>query len=270
MNNFSGTYFPPLIEPEKKPNTLPIVPTNIVPVENNEKPIDFEKKTKPVPTVQYYVKFSFTLTYILLLTTATITFIEAIRTPIPAVRHVLNLETCISVVAGYFYSIFTGKIDEFSQKNITIDWGEITKTRYIDWSITTPMMLLALCLVLGQNVDVPVKFWVIGTIILLNYAMLYIGYLGESEIISKWWAMLGGFVPFFAMFVLIFYQFVNPTKNLANQILFSIYFVIWSMYGVVYMFNENYKNIAMNILDFTAKCFVGLGLWAYYTKIIVL
>jgi hypothetical protein len=35
------------------------------------------------------------------------------------------------------------------------------------------------------------------------------------------------------------------------------------------MFNEEAKNIAMNILDLIAKCFIGLGLWAYYTKIIV-
>ena len=34
--------------------------------------------------------FSFYLTYILLLTTATITFIEAIRTKIPAVQHIMN------------------------------------------------------------------------------------------------------------------------------------------------------------------------------------
>ena len=42
------------------------------------------------------------------------------------------------------------------------------------------------------------------------------------------------------------------------------------VYGVVYMFNEEYKNISMNILDCIAKCFVGLGLWAYFSKIIVL
>ena len=36
-----------------------------------------------------------------------------------------------------------------------------------------------------------------------------------------------------------------------------------------YMLNEEYKNISMNILDFIAKCFIGLGLWAYYTKVLV-
>jgi len=50
--------------------------------------------------------------------------------------------------------------------------------------------------------------------------------------------------------------------------LYGFYLIIWSMYGIVYMFNEEYKNIAMNYLDLTAKCLIGLGLWVYYTKIV--
>lgn len=265
--NNSRSNLPPLIAPNKGE---PVLENPVITQENTEKPIDLEKKPKTKPTVQYYVKFSFMLTYILLMTTATVTFIEAIRTPYPAVRHVLNLETCISVVAGYFYSIFTGKIEEFSQKNIAIDWAEISKTRYIDWSITTPMMLLALCLVLGQNIKVPVKFSVIGIIVILNYIMLYVGYLGETNVLSRWTAMVAGFIPFFAMFAIIFYRFVRPKFDLANRYLFGVYLVVWSMYGLVYLLEENYKNIAMNVLDFTAKCLIGLGLWAYYTKTIVL
>jgi hypothetical protein len=45
---------------------------------------------------------------------------------------------------------------------------------------------------------------------------------------------------------------------------------IWALYGIVYLFQEEYKNISMNILDAIAKCFIGLALWAYYAKIIVL
>jgi len=40
------------------------------------------------------------------------------------------------------------------------------------------------------------------------------------------------------------------------------------MYGVVYMFDETYKNILTNILDLTAKSLLGIGLWIYYTKMI--
>lgn len=219
--------------------------------------------------VQYYVKFSFVITYILLLTTATITFIEAMRTKVPQVRHILNLETAISVIAGYFYSVFVAQIDKFNADSKPIAWEDITKTRYIDWSITTPIMLLVLCVVLGTNSGVTVKLPVISTIILLNYAMLYFGYLGENGIWSRFNSMIAGFVAFFAMFGIIFNTFVQPRYVHANYILYGIYLFLWSLYGVVYMFGEEYKNIATNILDFTAKCFVGIGLWAYYTKIII-
>ena len=57
------------------------------------------------------IHFSFMITYIILLTTATITFIEAIRTSSPQIRHIFNLETAISVVEGYFYSVFVTKIN---------------------------------------------------------------------------------------------------------------------------------------------------------------
>jgi bacteriorhodopsin len=223
---------------------------------------------KNEPKVQYYVKFSFVITYILLLTTATITFIEAIRTKVPSVRHILNLETCISVVAGYFYSVFVGQIDKYNEKGLAINWADITQTRYIDWSITTPMMLLTLCLVLGSEIGVPLTIPIFLTVTGLNYIMLYVGYLGEAKVWSRGVADLIGFAAFFAMFGLIFKTFVAPKYSASNYVLFFIYFCVWSLYGVVYMFEEEYKNLLMNILDFTAKCFVGLGLWAYYTKII--
>jgi bacteriorhodopsin len=229
--------------------------------------IDDPKKKKENP-VRYYVKFSFVITYILLLTTATITFIEAMRTTNPFVRHVLNLETCISVVAGYFYSIFVAQIENFSNKGIEIDWADLSKTRYIDWSITTPMMLLTLCLVLAQNAKKYVTVGVILVIVLLNYAMLYIGYAGETNLLSRSNSQLLGFIPFLMMFAIIYFQYVKSSGSNANYILFAVYLFIWSLYGFVFMLNEEYKNIFMNILDFNAKCFIGLSLWAYYTKII--
>lgn len=228
-----------------------------------------EKAEKIQNPINYYVKFSFTITYILLLTTGTITFIEALRTNVATVRHILNLETCISIVAGYFYSVFVKKIEEFGKEDKPIDWADITKTRYIDWAITTPIMLLVLCLVLGQNINRSLKLTTYILILVLNYIMLYIGYAGETNVISRFTGMVTGFGAFFGLFYIIYNNFIKPKSNLANNVLFGFYLIIWSLYGVVYMFNEEYKNIFMNILDCTAKCLVGLGLWGYYTKIIV-
>ena len=71
------------------------------------------------------------------------------------------------------------------------------------------------------------------------------------------------------MFYLIFIRYVKPVKNAVNNFLYGFYILIWGLYGIVYMFKEEYKNIIMNVLDCVAKCFIGLGLWVYYTKILV-
>ena len=209
------------------------------------------------------VKFSFMITYIILLTTATITFIEAIRTNSPQIRHIFNLETAVSIIAGYFYSVFVTKINVDR-----IDYTELSKMRYVDWAITTPIMLLVLILVLGQNIKQSVKFIFYAIIVFLNYAMLFIGYLGELNFLPKLNATLLGFIPFTIMFYLVYITFVKGKNSMANNVMFGLYVVIWSLYGVVYMFEEELKNIFFNILDLIAKCFVGLGLWGYYTHIL--
>lgn len=216
------------------------------------------------------IRFSFNITYILLLTTATITFIEAIRTNNPIVRHILNLETCVSIIAGYFYSTFINKIAEYDKNNNTINWTEITETRYMDWSITTPIMLLVLCVVLSNEIHTHVHLPIMLLIIVLNYAMLCAGYLGEINILDRTTSNILGFIPFFAMFGIIYWKYVKPKYNLVNRALFSFFFLVWSMYGVVYFLEEEMKNIAINILDLFAKCLIGLGLWVYYVHIIKL
>jgi bacteriorhodopsin len=202
---------------------------------------------------------TFHLTYVLLLTTATVTFIEALRTKSPMIRHILNLETCISVVASYFYSVFLEKIKG------PYTWPELTKIRYLDWAITTPLMLLALCLALVYNVGSHLNLTLILTIVALNYTMLAVGYLGETNGLPRLQASVIGFIPFFFMFWLIYGLVGN---SLANKVLFGLYFVVWSMYGLVYLLDEEAKQISVNVLDLIAKCLIGLGLWAYYTHII--
>jgi bacteriorhodopsin len=211
------------------------------------------------------VMFSFTITYIFLLTTATITFIEAIRTQSPTVRHVLNLETAVSLIAGYFYSVFLEKIN-----NKKIDWKEINTLRYVDWAMTTPLMLLAFSLVLSGNIKKALSLSLFLTIVALDYVMLYLGYMGETGQLERWTAWGLSFAAFFGMFGLIYKNFIAPMYNLSNNIIFSIFVGIWTMYGVFYLMDNKYKNIGMNTLDCLAKCCFGLGLWAYFSKILVL
>jgi bacteriorhodopsin len=233
----------------------------------NSKNSENTQPNKPV-NIDYLVKASFMITYILLLTTGLITFIEAMRTQNPLVRHIFNLETCISIVAGYFYSVFIGQLDQFEREGVPINWDVITKNRYIDWAITTPMMLLVLCVFLASESKTVVHLTAIVLIMIFNYIMLYIGYLGETKVLDRFTACIGGFIPFLIVFYLIFTNFVVISKGIGKYWLFLFYLVFWSLYGLVYLLEESYKNIAMNILDCIAKCLVGIALWLYYTKII--
>jgi bacteriorhodopsin len=243
------------------PTPPPPEPTKTLGQETAKDKVDL--KYEPI---QYYVKASFMITYILLLTTATITFIEAIRTNVPEIRHVLNLETAVSLIAGYFYSVFLTQID--NNEKHKFEWKEITKTRYVDWSITTPIMLLVLCIVLAKESGREIKLSDLGIIILLDYAMLILGYWGDVKYIDRTIAFFTSFVAFFAMFYHIFKKYVTPNLGYGKSSLFIIYVVIWGLYGLVYLLEESYKNIALNILDCVAKCFVGLGLWLYYINIV--
>jgi bacteriorhodopsin len=219
-------------------------------------------------TVAHLVKASFMITYILLLTTATITFIEALRTENPLIRHIFNLETCISLVASYFYSVFVAQLDTFEKEKKMIDWETMTKTRYIDWAITTPLMLLVLCAFLANESKTILHFTTIGIVVVLNYIMLYLGYLGETGVMDRTTACIGGFVPFAGLFYLIYKSFIVTGEGFNKYFLFPLYLVFWTGYGLVYLLEESYKNIAMNILDCISKCLIGIALWIYYTNII--
>ena len=208
--------------------------------------------------------FSFMVTYITLLTTGTICFIESIRTNNPMIRHIFNLETCISIVAAYFYSLFVEKV-----KTKPYPWSEITTYRYLDWAITTPMMLLVLCVTLGYTIQVKVTLLILLIVLLLNYVMLGLGYLGETNALDKTVAMVTSFVSFFTMFAIIFYMYVKPKYRLSNYVLYFMYLVVWSMYGVAYVLEEESKNLMFNALDLMSKGLIGIGLWVYFTRIVV-
>jgi bacteriorhodopsin len=211
------------------------------------------------------IKDSFYLTYILLVTTGTICFIEAIRTKDIKIRNILNLEVCISVIAAYFYFLFVEKT-----KNSKIDFRDIYLTRYTDWVITTPIMLLVLVLALVYNTGDNVNLSSYGVILVLNFVMLYFGYAGEMKSISKKSSVVYGFVAFFALYVYIFFQFMYGKYHPDNTLIFVFFIVFWSGYGLLYMLSDKYeeeKNVGYNILDLLSKCFVGIFFWAYFTGV---
>ena len=79
-------------------------------------------------------------------------------------------------------------------------------------------------------------------------------------------ASIAGFTLFAALVVYTWFSLMAGYPNhTANTVIFIIFFAIWTLYGVVANFEPISKNVSYNILDVTAKCFMGLGFWAYFT-----
>lgn len=258
MENFSTIEFqtPPKSHKSGPPQKST---TSRTPSSDNNTSVVSEKKL---------LKDSFYMTYVLLLTTGTICFIEALRTPDIKIRNILNLEVCISVVAAYFYSIFVRKT-----KSKTINYREINMTRYTDWAITTPIMLLVLVLALVYNTGESLKLSSYLIILVLNFLMLFFGYAGEIKKISKTQGLLYGFGSFFALFGYIYFEFMHGKHHFDNTLIFVAFLLFWSCYGLLYMLKPKYeedKNVGYNVLDVLSKCFVGIFFWAYFTGVFTL
>ena len=222
------------------------------------------------------VKSSFYFTYIFLITTGTICFIEALRNPVPQIRHIMNLETCISVVAGYFYGLFVEKINK-AEKEVKENQDEkndselplekINDMRYTDWAISTPLMLLVLCMVLGMENKKVVNFMPFVLILVFNFLMLGSGYIGELGKLPTLIANIIGFVFFILMYGTIWKVYMSGTKQTKqSQIIFWLFVVLWALYGVFYQMPQLTKIFGYNILDLLSKAFVGIFFWFYLTK----
>ena len=197
-------------------------------------------------------------------------------------KSLLWLETFVQVIEGTFY---VWLVNQFRLINIE----NITSKRYFDWVITTPTMLFTLCIYLDylrnskkENIEnnsttkpnhkttkPSNSFTVlydsfqnnksnIITIVILNAIMLLFGYLGELNIMNNYLAVFLGFIPFFAMFYIIYENYAKFTQN--GETLFWYFSIVWSLYGVAALMPFVWKNISYNILDIFAKNFFGIFL----------
>jgi|TARA_B110000114_G_C14999256_1_gene359967 bacteriorhodopsin len=164
------------------------------------------------------------------------------------------------------------KSDE-DKRELSIIEHKINETRYVDWMITTPIMLLVLILAFQYNSGHKgVKIADYIFILLMNYGMLGSGYLGEKDKLNKLTANIIGFLFFGVLYGFIYYKYLLNTKNgnnVNNQMLYGAFFILWALYGVFYLMKESIKNTGYNILDLFSKCFVGIYFWSYSSNIFV-
>jgi len=173
-------------------------------------------------------------------------------------RRILFLELLITLISSIMYYLFITDISKYFDSNETPDFSYIDRLRYKGWAFTTPLMLISLCLLLNESSKIAFTSLFLFTILVLDYIMLLTGFLGEINVLDRISAMVLGFIPFFIIFYMIYSTFFVKKTTAFNYLVFGIYFVIWAGYGVSYSFDEEIKNILMNIFDCISKGVVAI------------
>jgi len=178
-------------------------------------------------------------------------------------KQMMFLEIFVQFIEGSFYLYWL-----YNFKNIL----NITPKRYFDWVITTPTMLINLIFYLiflqykNNNTSDKLHFFTlfkkefntIITVLLLNWAMLLFGYLGETSAIPLLLGVSLGFIPFLIYYYIIYKKYALLTND--GFKIYFYFFIFWSLYGIVAVLPYKMKNICYNILDLFSKNFFGLFL----------
>ena len=178
-------------------------------------------------------------------------------------KQMMLLEVFVQFIEGSFYVYW------FNNFNNVVN---ITPSRYFDWLITTPTMLVNLVfyLIFLQKLDNNTsdnlsffelfnqEFTTIIPILLLNWLMLLFGYLGEISVIPVLLGVSLGFIPFLIYYYMIYDKYALLSED--GYKIFMYFFIFWSLYGVAAILPYKIKNTCYNILDLFAKNFFGIFL----------
>ena len=175
-------------------------------------------------------------------------------------KDLLKIELIVQIVEFIFYIWLFFYFKKMSQN--------ITPFRYLDWSITTPLMLFTLSAFLsydGNTKDTVVDFLSknmssIVKIVLLNATMLFFGLVSELGYLNPYVSTALGFIPFTLNFKYIKDTFLPSSEDKLKNALFYWFVFFWALYGVFAVMNYTVKNTGYNILDIFAKNFFGIFL----------
>lgn len=195
--------------------------------------------------------------------TVIVTLATAVVVKIPLHRYIVLMEAFISTVSTTIYYLLHEKIQSNKAKKEEIDWKGITLLRYNGWMFTTPVMLIAFLLFLSSTTKIKISIPVVVSIVLLDWLMLYTGYLGEIGNLSRNTAFVVGFIPLIIIFGIIYQTFLCNKNSFFNFFIFTIFVIFWSLYGVGYLCELEPRNYLMNVLDLLSKSGFGL-LFAFY------
>ena len=181
-------------------------------------------------------------------------------------REILILETIVQFIEILFYIWL---VMYFYKINY-----DVTYVRYFDWFLTTPIMLLSTIFLFEymSNNSISIfeiitkDFYYLSLIIICNFFMLLVGFLGEIKKMYKSISVLLGFIFLLSTFYFIYDKYVGD--NIINKLLFFYIFFIWILYGIAFMLPYSKKNTMYNILDILSKNLYSLFIFfkIYYAN----
>ena len=218
------------------------------------------------------IYFTFFTAYIALAGTTVITFIAALGDNFDKttkeLKYSLISETCVNVIAGLTYTYIMTLLDG---KGLSLN--KVTPIRYIDWFLTTPLLLLSFVLYTNHydnkkrreldpnHVNKSPNYKALGYIIPLNFIMLGFGYLGETGIMESRKALIYGFAAYAGLFYSLYVEYIKNNKDKSTKGVYGAFTAVWFLYGVAYLLGTKYKNIAYNFLDVISKAGFGILIW---------
>ena len=175
-------------------------------------------------------------------------------------KDLLTVELIVQIIEFIFYVWLIYYFNKASRN--------ITPFRYVDWAVTTPLMLITLSAFLQHDGTASNRLSdfllnhtaSIVQIVLLNAAMLLCGLIGEFGYLSHYASTALGFIPFALNFKYIKDTFLPSSEDVFKNAVFYWFVFFWSLYGVFAVMNYTTKNTGYNILDIFSKNFFGLFL----------
>ena len=213
----------------------------------------------------YRLNISFSIVFIILVAVLFFIFIQIIKSSNIKIINLLSLECAILLIASYFYYKFMKdtNVDNIEEFN----YDKIINYRYMDWSLTTPILLLTLLLFIQYLNNKLVNFWYYLIVFILNYIMLFFGYLGETKKLNKFVGLFFGFIAYILLIFFIYIKFIYYNKSYMINILFIVFIIIWASYGVIYLLDDETKNHWYNHQDIISKGIFSTFIWFYYYKV---
>jgi bacteriorhodopsin len=175
-------------------------------------------------------------------------------------KDLLEVELVVQIIEFVFYVWLIYYFNQVSRN--------ITPFRYLDWAVTTPLMLITLSAFLQHDgtasnrlIDFVSNHTAsIVQIVLLNAAMLFCGLIGEFGYLSHYTSTALGFIPFALNFKCIKETFLPSSEDTFKNAVFYWFVFFWALYGVFALMKYTTKNTGYNILDIFSKNFFGLFL----------